>query len=218
MILAVLPGRPPSHFDGLVWAEVQTGDAGGAVRSYGSKRPAFIAFRHCDIPDRTYGGTDSATDAFIRVDFRTEGTEHHLFYSGPSHYPGKWVAFAEMQLTVPRLYIADDPVEKSGVTLQFPELFVGIAAENNGAVVRPGNLVAIRQFNSLFAQQTPQTPDAVAGLRSAGNYGKHIRVGIQFELRNDLTHSGRQIEVIDREDKSYPFLAGKVQINGLAKC
>ncbi len=115
------------------------------------------------------------------------------------------------------LQFADDLLHARRHILKFLQLSVGIASESKRAVIGYADLVAIRQHDTLLAQHAAQRPDAVARHAAARNDGEDIRTGTDDESGYHSGHSGRQIEIVGREDQTDTLLVGQIHARRIYK-
>lgn len=113
------------------------------------------------------------------------------------------------------LDVGDDLPESSVEALEFPLLVIGVAREDDGAVVGHAYLVAIGECESLFAEHASECPYGVAGLCAAGYDGEDIGLRVKPQAGDEVPDSRRHVEVIRRIDQSDAFLGREVVADGI---
>ncbi len=212
MVLAVFARRATVGLQGLLRAEMYATQASCAV----VPNQGFAVLEN-DVLLRTNANAGVATDAPLAIDFRPEHPDHAFFQLRLPHYPCEQTPTTVVKDMFLCLQFADDQVHAGGDAVQFLQLVVGVSSKSQSAVVRHAHFVTIGQFHAFLAQHPTQRPNAVAGLTAAGDDGKHICFGTQFQSADKHTHGWRQVEVVGREDQTNTFFLREVLCCGIVE-
>ena len=113
--------------------------------------------------------------------------------------------------------IVHDALQTGSVFLQFPQLVVGVAAKEGGAVVGHADFVAVGHADTLFAEQPPHRPDGVASLGAAGDDDEEVGRGVDLKLGHEVVHGGRGVEVVAGVDEADGGFGSEVGTGGFGQ-
>lgn len=212
-VLAFFGDGFAGDLDGLPGADVQAAETGGAGGADGSVVEVVDG-------DVRYGAgryAEAAADAEVGVDLGFEASEEFAFDGRDAREPACQAGGAEVVGAAAGTDVVHDALQTGGVFLQFPQLVVGVAAEEGGAVVGHADFVAVGHADALATEDAPHRPDGVAGLGAAGDDDEEVGRGANLKLGHEVAHGGRGVEVVARVDEADGGFGGEVGAGGFGQ-
>ena len=222
-VLAFFGDGFAGDLDGLPGADVQAAETGGAGGADGGVVAAFMERRrpagrnHADVRYGAGRYAEAAADAEVGVDLGFEASEEFAFDGGDAREPACQAGGTEVVGAAAGTDVVHDALQTGSVFLQFPQLVVGVAAEEGGTVVGHADFVAVGHADALAAEDAPHRPDGVAGLGAAGDDDEEVGRGAELQTGHEVAHGGRGVEVVAGVDEADGGFGGEVGAGGFGQ-